>query len=222
VPRSPGNGRAGAATPHAIVPVATASAAPTNGRRHRGPILWLTGLSGAGKSTLAQAIRGALVGHAAVEVLDGDEFREQLSRGLGFSRPDRDTNVRRIGYVARLLARHGVTVVTAAISPYAETRMEVRRLAEAEGIPFLEIFATAPLDTLVQRDVKGLYARALRGEIAHFTGVSDPYEAPAAPDVAVHSDRETVEEGLAKVLAALAARQAVPPLARPAVGGPTS
>ncbi|HEV8629515.1 MAG TPA: sulfate adenylyltransferase [Thermoanaerobaculia bacterium] len=190
--------------------VAEVAHAATNGHHRRGFILWLTGLSGAGKSTLAQAVRGALPA-GAVEVLDGDEFREQLSKGLGFSRQDRDTNVRRIGYVARLLARHGVGVVTAAISPYADTRAEVRSQAEAEGIPFLEIFATAPLETLVARDVKGLYAKALRGEIDHFTGVSDPYEAPPRPEVAVHSDRETVEEGLAKVLEALAARLLVSP-----------
>jgi sulfate adenylyltransferase len=208
--------RATVATPHAAevtVAAAPSVAVPSAQPERRGFILWLTGLSGAGKSTLAQAVRGALTaGGAPVEVLDGDEFREQLSRGLGFSREDRDTNIRRIGYVARLLARHGVAVVTAAISPYAETRAEVRRLAEDEGIPFLEVFATAPLETLVARDVKGLYARALRGEIAHFTGVSDPYEAPEYPDVAVHSDVETVVESLEKVLDALAERGLAEPV----------
>ena len=197
-----------AARPVEITLVAPPVAAQ-NGHRRQGLILWLTGLSGAGKSTLAQAFRDAVGsgGHpATVEVLDGDEFREHLSKGLGFSRADRDTNIRRIGYVARLLARHGVSVVTAAISPYAETRAEVRRLAEEGGIPFLEVFATAPLETLVARDVKGLYARALRGEIDHFTGVSDPYEAPERPDVTVHSDRETVDESLVKVFDALAER----------------
>jgi sulfate adenylyltransferase len=191
--------------------------AGSDGPPARGFILWFTGLSGAGKSTLAQAVRGSL-GSAAVEVLDGDEFREQLSKGLGFSRADRDTNVRRIGYVARLLARHGVAVVTAAISPYSSTRDEVRAQARAEGIPFVEAYVEAPLETLVARDVKGLYARALRGEIAHFTGVSDPYEAPASPEVALHSDRETVEESLRKVLAALAARG----LAEPPAGAPAA
>jgi sulfate adenylyltransferase len=186
----------------------SAAAAVTPARTtapRKGLIVWLTGLSGAGKSTLAQALRGPL-GGAAVEVLDGDEFREHLSKGLGFSREDRDTNIRRIGYVARLLARHGVTVITAAISPYADTRAEVRGLAEAEGIAFLEVFATAPLDTLVARDVKGLYAKAMRGEIAHFTGISDPYEAPASPDVTAHTERESVEESAARVLEALRSR----------------
>src|SRR5205814_1564304 len=122
--------------------------------RKSGFILWFTGLSGAGKSTLAGRVQEALSGERAVEILDGDEVRTHLSRGLGFSREDRDTNIRRIGFVARLLARNGVGVVTAAISPYAETRAEMRRLADEEGIPFLEVYAEASLDALVQRDVK--------------------------------------------------------------------
>jgi len=174
--------------------------------RKSGFILWFTGLSGAGKSTLAGRVQEALSGERAVEILDGDEVRTHLSRGLGFSREDRDTNIRRIGFVARLLARNGVGVVTAAISPYAETRAEMRRLADEEGIPFLEVYAEASLDALVQRDVKGLYQKALRGEIAHFTGVSDPYEAPIAPDLVVHTDRDAVEESASQVLGLLAAR----------------
>ena len=174
--------------------------------RKSGFILWFTGLSGAGKSTLAGRVQEALSGERAVEILDGDEVRTHLSRGLGFSREDRDTNIRRIGFVARLLARNGVGVVTAAISPYAETRAEMRRLADEEGIPFLEVYAEASLDALVQRDVKGLYQKALRGEIAHFTGVSDPYEAPIAPDLVVHTDRDAVEESASQVLRLLAAR----------------
>jgi len=120
--------------------------------------LWLTGLSGAGKSTLATAVAHELRSNGArVETLDGDEVRTHLSKGLGFSREDRDTNIRRIGFVARLLARNGVVAITAAISPYAETRAEVRQLAETEGIPFVEVYAEAALESLVRRDVKGLY-----------------------------------------------------------------
>ena len=175
--------------------------------RHPGGfILWFTGLSGAGKSTLAEGVREALAGERAVEILDGDEVRTHLSKGLGFSREDRDTNIRRIGFVARLLARNGVVAVTAAISPYAETRAEMRRLAEEEGIPFVEVYADATLDALIRRDVKGLYRKALAGEIAHFTGVSDPYEPPTAPEVMVHTDREEPETSLLAILRFLAER----------------
>jgi len=172
----------------------------------QGFIVWFTGLSGAGKSTLAQALAARIGDTHALEVLDGDEVRTHLSKGLGYSRADRDTNVRRIGFVARLLARNGIGVVTAAISPYADTRREVREAAEALGITFVEVFANARLDALIERDVKGLYKQALAGEVLHFTGVSDPYEAPAAPDVTVRSDLETVEESLAKIIATLEAR----------------
>jgi sulfate adenylyltransferase len=178
-------------------------------RPHRGNagyIVWFTGLSGAGKSTLSEALRRHLAAERSLEILDGDEVRTHLSKGLGFSREDRDTNIRRIGFVARLLARNGAAVATAAISPYAATRAEVRAQAEAEGIPFVEVFVEAEIESLVARDVKGLYKKALAGEIAHFTGVSDPYEAPESPDVLVRSDRETVEESLARVVEALEAR----------------
>jgi sulfate adenylyltransferase len=180
----------------------------------KGFILWFTGLSGAGKSTLAEAVRREFVDAGRpIEVLDGDEVRTYLSKGLGFSKEDRDANIRRIGYVARILARNGVPVVTAAISPYAETRAEVRSLAEAEGTPFIEVHVHAELDALVKRDVKGLYKKALAGEIQHFTGVSDPYEPPAQPDVQVRSDRETVEESLGRILAALQQRGLIKVLA---------
>ena len=175
-------------------------------RRPGGFILWFTGLSGAGKSTLADRLREALSAERAVEILDGDEVRTHLSKGLGFSREDRDTNIRRIGFVARLLARNGVVAITAAISPYAETRAEMRRLAEEEGIPFIEIYAQAALDSLIRRDVKGLYRKALAGEIAHFTGVSDPYEPPAAPEVVLQTDREEPEASLASIRGFLAER----------------
>ena len=174
--------------------------------RPGGFILWFTGLSGAGKSTLAERLREALSTERAVEILDGDEVRTHLSKGLGFSREDRDTNIRRIGFVARLLARNGVVAITAAISPYAETRAEMRRLAEAEGIPFVEIYAQAALDSLIRRDVKGLYRKALAGEIAHFTGVSDPYESPASPEVVLQTDREDPEASLASILTYLGER----------------
>jgi adenylylsulfate kinase len=169
--------------------------------------IWLTGMSGAGKSTLAAALAPALRERGLpVEVLDGDEVREHLSKGLGFSREDRDTNIRRIGYVARLLARNGVAVITAAISPYRAVRDEVR----AQHARFLEVYVRCPLDELVRRDVKGLYAKALRGEISNFTGVSDPYEEPLHPDVVVDSSRDTVEEGLARILDALSQRGYLP------------
>jgi adenylyl-sulfate kinase len=178
----------------------------TSSRSRGGFIVWFTGLSGAGKSTLANALRDRLLAERPVEVLDGDEIRLYLSKGLGFSKEDRDTNIRRIGFVARLLGRNGVAAIGAAISPYADTREEVRRLAAADGVPFVEVYAEAGLDALVSRDVKGLYKKALAGEIAHFTGVSDPYEPPAAADVVVHSDRESVEASLARILAALEER----------------
>jgi adenylyl-sulfate kinase len=161
--------------------------------------LWFTGMSGAGKSTLAAAVRDELRtrGHR-VEVLDGDEVRLNLSKGLTFSRADRDTNIRRIGFVARLLSRNGVVAIAAAISPYRELRDEVRRQHEA---PFVEILVDCPLEELIRRDVKGLYRRAMAGEIQHMTGVSDPYERPPSPEIAVQTDRESVGQSLATILA---------------------
>lgn len=171
--------------------------------RSRGFILWFTGMSGAGKSTLSQAVGRRLEATWPVEVLDGDEIRTFLSRGLGFTRPDREENIRRIGFVARLLARHQVAVLSAAISPYRDSRDEVRRLATEAGIPFIEVYAQASLEALVHRDVKGLYKKALAGEIPHFTGISDPYEPPESPEVTVRTDSETVEEGVDRIFAAL-------------------
>ncbi len=167
----------------------------------QGFTLWFTGLSGAGKTTLTNEIVPQLKARGVkVEVLDGDEVRTNLSKGLGFSKEDRDTNIRRIGYVARLLSRNGVGVIVAAISPYAEIRDEVRKDVEANGAAFVEVFVKASLDTLVGRDVKGLYKKAIAGEIANFTGVSDPYEAPEHPEVLVSSDTETVAESAEKII----------------------
>lgn len=169
-----------------------------------GGVVWMTGLSGAGKSTLSASLAARLTPRRAVELLDGDEVRTFLSAGLGFSRADRDVNVHRIAYVARLLAKHGALVLVAAISPYAETRRRVRALSEAAGHPFLEVFVHAPLDVVIARDVKGLYKRALAGELPAFTGISDPYEPPPSPDVEVRTDlldRPACEEEILQAIA---------------------
>lgn len=168
---------------------------------NKGLVIWLTGLSGAGKTTIARALRRELIaaGHR-VETLDGDEVRENLSRGLGFSKEDRDTNVRRIGFVARLLARNGVIVLASAISPYQQSRDDVRRAVASDGAPFIEVFVRCSLQVLIERDVKGLYKKALAGEIKNFTGVSDPYEPPLAPDVVIDSSVESVDESAALIL----------------------
>src|SRR5678815_3375160 len=152
--------------------------------KQKGFTLWMTGLSGAGKTTLTTELVRELRNHGlSIEVLDGDEIRTNLSKGLGFSKEDRDTNIRRIGYVARLLSRNGVTVIAAAISPYREIRDEVRAQIEAEEAVFIEVHVRASLETLVERDVKGLYRKAISGEITHFTGISDPYEPPLKAEV---------------------------------------
>jgi sulfate adenylyltransferase len=184
---------------------------PVQERRSPGFIVWFTGLSGAGKSTLAQALARELEDARRVEILDGDEVRTYLSKGLGFSKEDRDTNIRRIGYVARLLARNGTVAIGAAISPYADVRAEVRKLAEQDGVPFVEVYAEASLESLTARDVKGLYKKAIAGEIAHFTGVSDPYEAPTAADVVVKTDKEPAAESLGRILSVLEERGLLEP-----------
>jgi adenylyl-sulfate kinase len=172
----------------------------------RGAILWLTGLPGSGKTTLAHAVGPRLAAEGPLQILDGDEMRTHLSKELGFSKDDRDTNNRRIGFVARMLARHGILVIVAAISPYADIRWEMRRLAEDEHIVFIEVFLDASLQSLIDRDVKGLYRRALAGDIEHFTGVSDPYEAPVHPELIVRTDGESVAESARRILGALVAR----------------
>ena len=167
---------------------------------HKCFTLWFTGMSGAGKSTMARSIEDRLRAHGAkVEVLDGDEVRTYLSKGLGFSKEDRDENIRRIGYVCELLSRNGVIAIAAAISPYRAVRDEVRA-----RIPnFVEVYVECPLETLAARDVKGLYKQAIEGAIPQFTGVSDPYEPPLNPEVTVHSSRQTPQESADQIWATL-------------------
>jgi len=166
----------------------------------KGFILWFTGLSGSGKSTLARKVEEVLLERGMnVEVLDGDEVRENLSKGLGFSKEDRDTNIRRIGYVAKLLSRNGAVAITAAISPYKAIRDEVRASVKR----FVEVYVECPIDVLTERDVKGLYKKAIAGEIKNFTGISDPYEAPEKPEVVVNSSTETEDQSLAKIITTL-------------------
>jgi adenylylsulfate kinase len=169
-----------------------------------GYIIWFTGLSGAGKTSLALALQVRLASSGyPVEVLDGDEMRSTLCKDLGFSRKDRDDNVQRIAYVARLLARNGVTTIVSAISPYRDTRQAIRNAADAARIPFVEVFVDCDLEVLIQRDVKGLYRRALAGELPHFTGVSDPYEPPIDPDVHLRTDIDQIETCLQSILGGL-------------------
>jgi adenylylsulfate kinase len=166
----------------------------------RGFVVWFTGLSGAGKSTLARRLEPVLREHDLnVEVLDGDVVRTNLSKGLGFSKEDRDTNIRRIGFVCKLLARNGVTVVVAAISPYREVRDEVRRNIG----DLVEVYVRCPVNVLKERDAKGLYSKAARGEISNLTGISDPYEEPLNPDVTLETNVQSVEESLAILVARL-------------------
>lgn len=171
------------------------------GRRMAGGFtIWFTGLSGAGKSTIANRVEQELRARGQlVEVLDGDVVRTHLSKGLGFSRADRDTNILRIGWVCEVLSRNGVVAIAAAISPYRGTRDAVRARIER----FVEVFVDCPLEACIERDVKGLYQKALAGEIKEFTGVSDPYEPPLAPEVTVYTTRETPEESAARILAYL-------------------
>ena len=166
----------------------------------KGFTLWFTGLSGAGKTTLARLVESELIarGHR-VEVLDGDVIRTNLSKGLGFSKEDRDTNIRRIGFVCNLLTRNDVVAIAAAISPYREVRDELRRDIGS----FVEVYVSCPIAVLAERDVKGLYKKALAGEIKNFTGVDDPYESPLAAEVIVETDSESPEESAARVIAKL-------------------
>jgi adenylylsulfate kinase len=162
--------------------------------------LWFTGLSGAGKSTIANIVGSRLeeLGRQ-VEYLDGDVVRTHLSKGLGFSKEDRDTNIERIGWVASRLTRHGAAVLVSAISPYEETRRKAREMVEEFG-PFVEVFVDASVEACAKRDVKGLYARAFAGEISDFTGVSDPYEPPSSPELVIQTEEESPEESAQHVL----------------------
>jgi adenylyl-sulfate kinase len=179
--------------------------------------LWFTGLPGSGKTTLARAV-GAHLAERGIRVaaLDGDEIRQYVSPNLGFSKSDRDLNVRRIGQMACLLARDGIVPIVAAVSPYRQARLDVRR---ALGGSFVEIYMACDLDALIARDPKGLYAKALRGEIEHFTGVSDPYEAPPSPDLTIHTENEAVETSLQRIVHHLEARGMIPAPAGQKVSG---
>ncbi|WP_345622509.1 adenylyl-sulfate kinase [Streptomyces ziwulingensis] len=172
-----------------------------------GATVWLTGLPSAGKTTIAHELAGGLraAGHR-VEVLDGDEIREFLSAGLGFSREDRHTNVRRIGFVAELLARNGVLALVPVIAPYADSRDAVREHHQKSGTAYLEVHVATPVEVCGERDVKGLYAKQAAGELTGLTGVDDPYEAPEAPDLRIESQHQTVQESAAAVFALLSER----------------
>jgi adenylylsulfate kinase len=166
--------------------------------------LWFTGLSGAGKTTIAEIVGPELENRGRlVEYLDGDVVRTHLSKGLGFSKEDRDTNIERIGWVASRLTRHGAVVIVSAISPYTETRQKARELVEEFG-PFVEVHVNASVEACAERDVKGLYAKAFSGEIKEFTGVSDPYEAPESPELRVDTESSTPEESAQQILGKLA------------------
>ncbi len=165
--------------------------------KQKGMTLWFTGLSGAGKTTISQAVENELTAQGyKVEVLDGDVVRENLTMGLGFSKADRDENIRRIGFVAQLLTRNGVIVIVSAISPYRNIRDEVRNQIG----DFVEVYVNAPLAVCEKRDVKGLYKRARSGEIKSFTGIDDPYEPPMNPEVECRTDQETLQESVSKVI----------------------
>ncbi|MEM6501585.1 MAG: adenylyl-sulfate kinase [Cyanobacteria bacterium P01_C01_bin.89] len=175
-----------------------------NLEQRRGVTLWLTGLSGAGKTTIAKKLTDTLRSQSPyVEILDGDIIRQNLTKGLGFSKEDRDENIRRIGFVAKMLTRNGVFVVVSAISPYAAMRREVRN---AIG-DFVEVYVNAPLAVCESRDVKGLYKKARAGEIKGFTGIDDPYEAPMSPDVECRTDVESLDESVGKIMDVLRTRQ---------------
>jgi adenylylsulfate kinase len=163
--------------------------------------LWLTGLSGSGKTTLAHSVTETLRerGVTKLEILDGDVIRTHLTKGLGFSRDDRDTNVRRIAYIAELLTRNGVVVIVAAISPYRDAREYARKHISS----FVEVFVKCPLSVLVERDTKGLYRKALAGEIDNFTGISDPYEEPRNPEVTVQTDQDSIDESTRRIVSVI-------------------
>lgn len=173
----------------------------------KGFTLWFTGMSGSGKSTIAKQVEEILLERGMkVEVLDGDVVRTNLSKGLGFSKEDRDINIRRIGWVCHVLTRNDVVAIGAAISPYRAVRDENRKMIGR----FVEVYCKCPIEVLTDRDVKGLYAKAIKGEIKNFTGISDPYEAPENPEVIVDTDKETEEESIAKIIRTLELMNYIP------------
>ena len=175
---------------------------------HRGFTLWFTGLSGSGKSAIADDVAKILVHRKMkVERLDGDIVRQSLTRDLGFSKEDRDKNIERITFVAKLLSRNGVSTLVSFISPYREKRDAARSVIDN----FIEVYAKCPLEVLIERDIKGLYKKALNGEIENFTGVSDPYEEPEYPEIVVETDKESLEESVSKVIRWLETNGYVPP-----------
>ncbi|HUX05867.1 MAG TPA: adenylyl-sulfate kinase [Acidobacteriota bacterium] len=175
----------------------------------KGFTVWFTGLPCSGKSTLALRLREVLNerGITKVEILDGDVVRTNLSKGLGFSKEDRDINIRRIGFVCGLLSRNEAVAIAAAISPYSAIRAEVRAMIDN----FVEVYVKAPIEVLAERDVKGMWKKALAGEIKNFTGVDDPYEAPEKPEVIVETDNETIDESVGKIIKTLEALEYIPP-----------
>jgi adenylyl-sulfate kinase len=177
---------------------------------NRGFTLWFTGLPCSGKSTLAQLVAAQLADRGrGVEVLDGDIVRQNLTKGLGFSKEDRDENIRRIGFVCGLLSKHGAVAISAAISPYRAVRDDVRSRIEN----FIEVFVDTPLEVCIQRDVKGMYKKALAGQMKNFTGIDDPYEVPPNPELTIKTANETAEKSAARVLQYLEARGLIDPLA---------
>src|ERR687898_1728343 len=175
----------------------------------KGFTLWFTGLSGAGKTTISKLVEDELRNRGSrIEILDGDIVRENLSKGLGFSKEDRDTNIRRIAFVANLLSRNGVPVITAAISPYREIRDEARQMMDGR---FIEAYVKASVEECERRDVKGLYAKARAGEIKEFTGVSDPYEPPENPELVLETEEQTPEESAVAIIPHLDERELIPP-----------
>jgi adenylylsulfate kinase len=175
---------------------------------HKGFTLWFTGLSGSGKTTLARGVESILRERGMkVEVLDGDIIRQNLSKGLGFSKEGRDTNIKRIGFVCKLLTRNGVVAIGSAISPYREVRDFVRQ----DIGDFVLVYVKCPLEVLIQRDVKGLYQKALSGEIPNFTGISDPYEEPLDPEIIIDTAVESSQESIGKIIAKLEELEYIPP-----------
>ena len=182
-------------------------------KKNKGFVLWFTGLPCSGKSTLAELLKPELEKRGRlVDILDGDTVRTHLTKGLGFSKEDRDTNIRRIGFVAGLVARHGGIAITAAISPYRAIRDEIRSTVEN----FVEVYVNTPLETCIKRDIKGMYKKALAGEMKGFTGVDDPYEAPVNPELAIETETDTPEQSAARILGKLEQLGLIDPAHEPA------